>query len=104
MLIERKETKREDLFQEITDAIREWPERDQHIFTRVHYRGQSIEKISSAFGLDVDEVRVILRHCNRKLYAALRKFHKSEPGKAPLVLIQVESPITCRLLPGECNF
>ena len=104
MLHENKRMRREDLFQEILDAIREWPERDQRIFIRAHYHGQSIDKISASLDLDVEKIRVILRHCNSELYAALKKFRKSEFGKAPFVLIRTESPITCRLSPGGCNF
>ena len=64
--------KREDLFRGILGALREWPNLDRQIFTQAHYHGQSIETISRSLNLDVEEVRLILRHRDRELYTALR--------------------------------
>ena len=66
--------KREDLFQEISDALHQWPELEQTIFSEAHYHGQSPESISRSFQLDVEEVSAILKQCDRRLHASLRNF------------------------------
>jgi DNA-directed RNA polymerase specialized sigma24 family protein len=95
--------KREDLFQGILDTLREWPNLDRQIFAKAHYHGQSIETISRSLNLDVEEVRLILEHCNRELYAALRIFRESCCEESLLTLIQPASPATCSLVFGGCS-
>ena len=73
MPIVSEKMKREALLQGILDTLREWPNLDQQIFAQAHYHGQSIETISSSLNLDMEEVRLILQHRDRELYAALRK-------------------------------
>ena len=73
--------KREDLFQEISDVIRQWPELERRIFSQAHYQGQSPEAISKSLKLNVEEVDSILRHCDLRLYSSLRDFRKSSSGK-----------------------
>jgi DNA-directed RNA polymerase specialized sigma24 family protein len=95
--------KREDLFQGILDTLREWPSLDQKIFAQVHYRGQSMEAISRRLNLDMTEVRRILQHRDRELYAALRKFRESSCRESPLTLKQPASPTTIRQVFGGCS-
>jgi DNA-directed RNA polymerase specialized sigma24 family protein len=104
MLGANEQMKREDLFQEILDSVREWPKRDQWIFAQSHYHGRSLKMISISLHLDAEEVRVVLQHCNRELYAKLRKFRESEYGKSPFDIIRAAASITCKSVPGGCNF
>jgi DNA-directed RNA polymerase specialized sigma24 family protein len=104
MLSVSEEIIRENLYQEIIDAIREWPQRDQKIFAQAHYRGRSIEEISTFLNLNVEEVCRILQHCNHELYAALKKFRKSEHGISSLPPIQIANSISGKAVPGGCNF
>ena len=64
---------RENLFQEIRNTLLEWPELDRRVFSQAHYHGQSPETISSFFHLDVKEVRTILKECDRRLNASIKK-------------------------------
>ncbi len=66
--------KREDWFQEISDALHQWPELERTIFPEAHYHGRSPESISRSFQLDVEEVSTILKQCDRRLHASLRDF------------------------------
>ncbi len=68
--------KREDLIQEIFDALRQWPELDRNIFAQAHYHGQSLEAISCSHRLDVEEVIMILKRCDHRLHTYLREFRK----------------------------
>jgi DNA-directed RNA polymerase specialized sigma24 family protein len=70
--------KREDLFQEIFNQLGQWTELDRRIFSLVHYQGQSLEAISSAFEMDLREVRRILKKCDRQLQISLRKYREDD--------------------------
>jgi DNA-directed RNA polymerase specialized sigma24 family protein len=76
--------KREDLFQEILDQLRQWTELDRQIFTLVHYQGQSLEAISSAFEMDLREVSRILKKCDRQLQISLRKYRKADRANSAI--------------------
>ena len=104
MLVVSEKIKREDLFQEILETMREWPERDQRIFSQAHYHGQSVEKISASLNLNVGEVRTVLQNCTRKLYTKLSKFRRDEYGRSTIDIIQAAASITCKSVPGGCNF
>ena len=78
-------TKRETLLQEIHNAFLQWPELDRGVFSQAHYFGQSPEAISHSLQLDVEEVRTILKRCERRLYASLRSFRKSSREEASLI-------------------
>lgn len=103
MPVVREKMKREDLFQGILDTLREWPSLDQKIFAQAHYAGQSMEAISHHLNLDVTEVRRILQHRDRELYAALRKFRESSCAESPLILTQPAGPTTIRQVFGGCS-
>jgi DNA-directed RNA polymerase specialized sigma24 family protein len=77
-------TRREILIQEIRGTLGQWPEKDRSVFSRAHYQGQSVEAISRSFQLDVEEVRQILKLCERRLHASLRNLSKSD--RVPLSL------------------
>ena len=64
--------KRENLFQEISDAFRQWPEIEQIIFSEAHRHGRFPESISRSFQLDAVEVSATLKQCDRRLHASLR--------------------------------
>jgi hypothetical protein len=74
---------REALLGEIHNTLLKWPEPDRKIFSQAHYNGQSPEAISRSLQLDVEEVRATLKQCERRLYTALRSFHKSICDKPP---------------------
>jgi DNA-directed RNA polymerase specialized sigma24 family protein len=76
---------REDLLREIHNAFLQWPELERRIFSQAHYYGQSPEAISRSVQLDVEEVSTILKQCQRRLYASLRSFRKSN-GEETLLL------------------
>lgn len=76
--------KREDLIQEISAVLSQWPELERIIFAQAHYHGQSLKAISCSFRLNVEEVSMILKHCDRQLYASLREFCISSCRKPPL--------------------
>ena len=77
--------KREDLIQEIFNAIRQWPELERRVFAQAHYHGQSLEAISRSHRLDVEEVGMILKRCDCRLHASLREFRKSSCEKPSLI-------------------
>jgi DNA-directed RNA polymerase specialized sigma24 family protein len=77
-------TKREILIQEIMGALGQWPEKERNVFSQAHYQGQSVEAISRSLQLDMEEVRKILKLCERRLHASLRDLSKSD--RAPLSL------------------
>jgi DNA-directed RNA polymerase specialized sigma24 family protein len=77
-------TKRETLLQEINNAFLQWPERERRIFAQAHYYGQTPESISRSLQLDVEEVGIILRQCERRLHASLRSFCKGNREEASL--------------------
>lgn len=70
----RSENPRCSLSEAILAELKSWPDLHRQIFVQSHYRGQSLEQASRCFGLQVSEVRTILRQCERKLSAALRAF------------------------------
>jgi hypothetical protein len=80
-----EKTKREHLFQEISRAIRQWPELEREVFTQAHYHGQLPEAISRSLRLDIEEVSRILRQCDHRLQTSLRNFRKSGYEKPSLV-------------------
>jgi hypothetical protein len=65
---------REKLFQEILNALRQWPELEQNIFCEAHYFGRTPEAIACSYRLDISEVRKILKQCDRSLHASLGDF------------------------------
>ena len=75
--------KREVLLHEINNAFLQWPERERKIFSQAHYNGQSPEAIARLLQLDVQEVTVILKQCERRLYTSLRSLRK---GSGPVAL------------------
>jgi DNA-directed RNA polymerase specialized sigma24 family protein len=83
---EKKKMKRENLFQSIFDALNRWPDLERKIFVQAHYDGQSVKAIARSLQLDVEEVSTILRRCDRRLYASLNSFRKSDCGKPPIVM------------------
>lgn len=82
--------KREELFREIANVLREWPDLERSIFAQAHYHGQSPESISHSLKLDVEKVSTILKQCDRKLQTSLREFRKSGSFSAPLIPIPAE--------------
>jgi DNA-directed RNA polymerase specialized sigma24 family protein len=77
--------KREDLFREISNVLRKWPDLERRIFDQAHYHGQSPESISRSFKMDVEKVSSILKRCDHELHTSLREFRKGGIGKAPLI-------------------
>ncbi len=75
--------RREDLFREIFDTIRQWPELERNVFSLAHYRAQSPDSISRSLLLDVEEVNSILRRCDRRLHESLKDYHESGCGGGP---------------------
>ncbi len=71
---------REILFQEIFNALRQWPELERRVFFRAHYNGQSLKAISDSLQLDVEEVSTILRQCDHRLYNSLKEAEKNLPS------------------------
>ena len=104
MKIMAEAMQREVLFRVILDTQREWPNLDRQIFAQAHYHGQSIETISRTLNLNMEEVRRILLHCNRELYAALRRFRESDVGKSLPAQIRPSSSATSRLVFANCSF
>jgi len=86
------EIKRENLFQEIFNVFRRWPELELRIFSHAHYHGQSLEAISRSLQLDIEEVNTILKQCDRRLYASLRNFRKSGSEKPSLIPAKTACP------------
>jgi hypothetical protein len=81
MLCVNAKIKREYLIQEIFNALRQWPELDRRIFAQAHYHGQSLEAIPCSHRLDVEEVIMILKRCDRRLHTFLREFRKGSCEK-----------------------
>jgi hypothetical protein len=73
--------KREDLFREIVGIFRQWPELDRTVFFQAHYHGKSVETISRSLNMDVEEVSIILKQCDRQLNASLRNFRQDTRDK-----------------------
>ena len=67
---------REILSREIFGALRQWSELERNVFTRVHYHGQSLKVVARSLKLSAEEVKAILRQCDRRLYSSLREFRK----------------------------
>jgi DNA-directed RNA polymerase specialized sigma24 family protein len=84
-----EKARREILIREIVSALGQWPKREQAVFSRAHYQGESVEAISRSLQLDVEEVEKILKLCERRLHASLRDLSKngSEPLSFPTVQI-----------------
>jgi DNA-directed RNA polymerase specialized sigma24 family protein len=72
---------RENLFQEILNVLRQWPERDRRVFWQAHYEGQSVEAISRSLQLGEKEVSAVLLKCDDRLHASLGSFRKCDRGK-----------------------
>jgi len=87
--------KREKLFQSIFNALDRWPELERSIFSRAHYDGQSVKAIASSLQLDVEEVRTILRRCDRRLYSSLDGFRKSDCEKLPVIMAEDAGSAAC---------
>jgi len=68
--------KREDLFQEISNTLHQWPERERQIFFQSHYYGRSLEAISRAFEMDSKEVNGILKKCDQRLQISLSEYRR----------------------------
>jgi DNA-directed RNA polymerase specialized sigma24 family protein len=85
MLSVNEKIKREDLIQEIFNALRQWPALERRIFAQAHYHGQSLEAISRSHRLDVEEVSMILKRCDRRLHTFLREFRKSSCEKPSFI-------------------
>jgi|GEM_PF-1509761 len=97
-IIERKgkeKMKRENLFQLIFDALNRWPELERRIFFQAHYNGQSVKAIARSHQLDAEEVSAILRRCDRRLYASLNSFRKSDCERPPIVMAETACPAAC---------
>lgn len=84
MLAVIAKAKRENLFQEISRVVRQWPERERQVFSQAHYRGQSPDSIARSFQTDAAEIRMILKLCERRLHNSLRSFRKSEGQPLPI--------------------
>jgi hypothetical protein len=97
MLAVIENRRREDLFSEIFQTVRQWPELERKVFTLAHYHGQSLEDISRSLKLDFEEVEAILKQCERGLHYSLRNFvgsayeeasRASDPAEALLGCVQ----------------
>jgi DNA-directed RNA polymerase specialized sigma24 family protein len=91
---------RDDLFQEIFNALRQWSELDRKVFCQAHYQGQSAEVIARSLQLDVDEVNAILKRCDRLLYACLRSFRKERREEPPLIPAEMHPLAIGGTIPG----
>jgi hypothetical protein len=87
--------KRDNLFQEISDAVRQWSEHERRIFSQAHYKGQSLEAISHALRIGVEEVSAILKQCDRRLHAALRNLRTSSREKPAVFPAEPSCPSDC---------
>jgi len=88
--------RRENLFLEILAVFRQWPDLERRIFSQAHYKGQSLETISHSLGLDAEEVRTILKRCDRQLHTALRNSYESSCEKPSPIPAKIDFG---RLLP-----
>jgi hypothetical protein len=84
--------KRENLFQSILVTLNRWPELERRIFSQAHYNGQPVKSIARSLQLDVEEVSTILRQCDRRLYASLKSFRKSDCERSPLITAETACP------------
>jgi hypothetical protein len=91
----KEKMKRENLFQLIFDALNRWPELERRIFFQAHYNGQSVKAIARSLQLDAEEVSAILRRCDRRLYASLNSFRKSDCERPPIVMAETTCPAAC---------
>jgi len=87
--------KRENLVQSIFNAVNRWPELERSIFSRAHYKGQSVKAIAHSLQLDVEEVSAILRRCDRRLYASLGSFRQSDCERLPIIMAETACPAAC---------
>jgi len=76
---------RKDLFQEISNTIRKWPDLERKIFAKAHYQGLSPESISNSLEVDVEKVSTILEKCDRDLHVSLREFREGNGNDAPFM-------------------
>jgi hypothetical protein len=88
--------KRENLVEEISAALHQWPELEQRIFSQAHYYGQSPETISHSLQLDLQQVSAILKECDRRLYAFLRNGGKNSSEKPSLIPNEIQVPLSHR--------
>jgi hypothetical protein len=88
--------KRNDLFEEIFNTYRRWPELERKVFSLAHYQGQSSETISRALRVDVKEVGTILQQCERGLRNSLRDFFESGSEQASSIPEETEIAADCR--------
>lgn len=84
--------KREDLFREISNVLKKWPDLERRIFSQAHYQGLSTESISDSLELDVKEVCSILRKCDRELFISLREFRVGTRATPSFVTTAHASP------------
>jgi hypothetical protein len=83
---------RENLFQEICNTLRQWPDLERRVFSQAHYHGQSVEAIALSLQLNVEEASAILKECDCRLNACIRRFRINSCEK-PLI-IPVETACT----------
>ena len=77
MLADIAKARRENLIQDIFSVLGQWPEIERSVFCQAHYQGQSVESISRSLQLNTEEVRQILKQCDRRLHAFLRNVRKN---------------------------
>jgi DNA-directed RNA polymerase specialized sigma24 family protein len=87
-----EKSRRENLIREIASALGQWPERERSVFSQAHYQGQSAETISGSLQLDVEEVRQILKLCERRLHASLRDLSKNDSEPLSLPVAEISRP------------
>jgi len=95
--------RRENLFQEIFNVLRQWPELERRVFYEAHYRGQSAEAISRSLQMDLQTVGSILQQCDSRLHASLRNFRSSGYEKPSLVPDQTADFKTARALASKVS-
>jgi DNA-directed RNA polymerase specialized sigma24 family protein len=95
MKISETKMKRKDLFEEITNILRQWPDLERKIFAQAHYHGQSPEAISRSLKLDTKEVSTILSRCERQLQISLRNFRKSSRNNPLLTPVKPATIAAC---------
>ena len=71
----------DDLLRGIFNALGQWSELERDIFSRAHYRGQSLKSIAQSLGMDTPRVDAILKECDRRLYNSLSKYRRSGWGR-----------------------
>jgi DNA-directed RNA polymerase specialized sigma24 family protein len=85
-------TKRETLLKEIYNAFIQWPELERRVFCQAHYYGQSPEAISRSLQLNEEEVRTMLKQCERRLHSSLSNFRKMNCEDRPLAPVDISCP------------